>query len=39
MNVAEHLVEAADGRQLHVLERGAEDGLAVIVHHTPGAGL
>lgn len=40
MHLAEHVVEHADGRRLHVLERGAEGGLAVIVHHgTPGAGL
>jgi pimeloyl-ACP methyl ester carboxylesterase len=39
MNVAEHHVEAADGRRLHVLERGAAGGIAVIGHHgTPGSG-
>ena len=40
MHVAEHVVEAADGRRLQVIERGVAGGLAVIAHHgTPGARL
>lgn len=39
MHHADHLVETSDGRRLHVIERGAEGGLAVIGHHgTPGSG-
>lgn len=38
MHVADHVVEASDGRRLHVIERGAAGGLAVIGHHgTPGS--
>jgi pimeloyl-ACP methyl ester carboxylesterase len=38
MFAEEHVVEAPDGRRLHVLERGVAGGLAVIEHHgTPGS--
>ena len=37
MDVAGHFAEAADGQRLHVLERGADGGLAVMEHtrHDP----